>query len=228
MIVVVGSEKGGVGKTAIVTNLAVYFVSRGYSCTIIDTDVQGSSREWLRIRNAGGVKPFIPHKLEIANPIPELTHEDSIYDVVLVDIGAQNYQTMLQCMSIADLVLVPTTPDQLELASTIKVMRSLRELDPVHPSKKVPAWVVLNGITTSHNSPEEAETREFLEHYKLRAFDASLRYRRSWKMSRKLGQAVHEVKGRSRDAKAGHETAALFDEVVAKLPGLRRSGKPLE
>ncbi|HBW38253.1 MAG TPA: cobalamin biosynthesis protein CobQ, partial [Desulfosporosinus sp.] len=40
-IISVASQKGGVGKTATVTNMAVGLVSLGYKTAIIDMDAQG-------------------------------------------------------------------------------------------------------------------------------------------------------------------------------------------
>lgn len=40
-VICVASQKGGVGKTATVTNMAVGLVSLGYKTAIIDMDAQG-------------------------------------------------------------------------------------------------------------------------------------------------------------------------------------------
>jgi chromosome partitioning protein len=52
MIIVVGAEKGGVGKTLISTNIAALAASEGVEVCLMDTDPQGSATAWARIRRS--------------------------------------------------------------------------------------------------------------------------------------------------------------------------------
>lgn len=49
-VIVIANPKGGVGKSTLSTNLAGYFVNRGYTALLGDIDRQQSSRAWLGIR----------------------------------------------------------------------------------------------------------------------------------------------------------------------------------
>src|SRR3954469_24547543 len=51
-VVVVANPKGGVGKTTLATNVAVYFASKGHAVMLGDADRQQSSRLWLGLRPA--------------------------------------------------------------------------------------------------------------------------------------------------------------------------------
>ena len=212
MIIVVGAEKGGVGKTSIATNLAALAAGDGIDVLLLDTDVQGSSSAWVRIRNEENVTPQIALLTLPQNPLHELSKFAPRFDLIIVDIGAQNYNTMLHAAAVADLVLVPTGPDQFEVESTINVFGALRSLDVRHKSGKVPAYVVLNQLPTASKSREEASLRKFLAEEGLQVFDAALRHRTSWRTSRRGGLAVHELTGRENDAKASAEMRAIFNE----------------
>src|ERR1041384_5260209 len=48
---VVVNPKGGWGKTSVTTTLASYFAARGVPVTVMDYDPQGSSLNWLRLRD---------------------------------------------------------------------------------------------------------------------------------------------------------------------------------
>jgi chromosome partitioning protein len=212
MIIVVGAEKGGVGKTALATNLAALAVSENLEVLLLDTDTNGSSSAWVRIRNDEQVKPAITLLTVSQNPQNELKQLASKYDLIIVDVGANNYMTMLNSAKVADMVLVPTGPDQMEVESTLNTFAALREMDVKHKNGRVPAFVVLNQLPTNARSKEEAALREYLAESELPVFDSALRYRSSWRNSRRAGLAVHELKGRDADPKAAAEMRAIFAE----------------
>ena len=51
MIILIGGEKGGTGKTTIATNLAAMRVNAGHDILLVDTDKQGSASAWSDIRD---------------------------------------------------------------------------------------------------------------------------------------------------------------------------------
>lgn len=213
MIIVVGNDKGGVGKSAIATNLAAIGVSKKLDVLLLDTDPQGSSTSWNRIRNEEGVEPSISVVSVPENPLHELKQFAGKYHLIIVDVGANSYKTMLNAVKVADLVLVPTGPDQLELESTLSTLETLRGIDNLHKDGKVPSYVVLNQLSTNSRSKEEAALREFLEEVQVPVLNSALRHRTAWRNSRRGGLAVHELTGRETDHKASAEMHALFAEL---------------
>lgn len=222
MIVVVGAEKGGVGKTAIATNMAALAAREGIETILLDTDSQGSATAWVRIRNENRIQPAIALLTVHESPARELSTLAAKFELVIVDVGAQNYATMLQAATVADLVMVPTGPDQLEVESAQNVFEALRAIDPRHKRGRVPAFIVPNLLPTNTRSREEAALREFLTEIGLPTFDAGLRHRTAWRNSRRDGLAVHELSGRDACAKSAAEMRAVFDEAE------RRAGELLE
>lgn len=216
MIVVVGAEKGGVGKTSIATNMAGIAAKEDIDVLLLDTDPQGSSTGWVRIRNEEGVEPKIPVLTLSENPLNELASMAKKFELIIVDIGAQNYKTMVNACEIADLVLVPTGPDQFEVESAVGVFRLMDRIGNRHRNGRIPAHILLNRIPTNSKSKEEAALREYLASENLPVFDACLRDRSSWRNSRRAGLAVHELKGKEADHKAAAEMAAIFAEAEAK------------
>lgn len=225
MIIVVGNEKGGVAKTATATNLAVRAIEAGIDTLLIDTDSQGTSRAWCRIRNEMNQLPFIPLKTEIDSFKKELLHESTKYELLIVDIGAQNYKALTESAIQADLIIVPTGADQFEVESTIKVIRALRKLDDEHQDRHCPAWVLMNRTPNVRNSREEAALRECLLEAGVPVMDSVLRDRPVWRTSRREGRAVHEVRNRTQmlDPKAAAEAKQLFDEVMDKLAAVQQA-----
>lgn len=220
MIIVVGNEKGGVAKTATATNLAVRALEAGIETELIDTDNQGSSKAWCRIRTANEISPYVPLKTEMNDYKKDLLHESTKYQLLIVDIGAQDYPALVASALEADLVILPTGPDQFEVESTIKVVRNLQKLDREHRHKRVPVWVLMGRTPAVKNSREEAALRDVLTEYEIPLFKAVCPDRTVWRASRREGKAVHEVRNRNGhpvDPKAAAETKALFEEVMTKL-----------
>jgi len=59
------NPKGGSGKTTVATNLASYFAAKGLVTCLMDYDPQGSSLNWLQVRD-----PLAP-KIHAANGAPQ-------------------------------------------------------------------------------------------------------------------------------------------------------------
>src|SRR3989442_15939780 len=57
MIVLVGGEKGGVGKTTLAVNLAAMRARAGHDVLLVDADKQASANLWASIRDQEKVDP---------------------------------------------------------------------------------------------------------------------------------------------------------------------------
>ena len=55
MIISFVNEKGGVGKTTLVTNTAACLSQRGYKVCLVDTDKQQASTVWYNNREKGDI-----------------------------------------------------------------------------------------------------------------------------------------------------------------------------
>ena len=59
MIILIGGEKGGTGKTTLATSLAAVRAKEGNDVLLLDTDLQGSASKWIKIRDHFKVEPGI-------------------------------------------------------------------------------------------------------------------------------------------------------------------------
>ena len=122
--ILVTSQKGGVGKSTVSANLAAYLRRQGQSVTLIDFDTHGSSSTWLtRAPNVGitvqhhvlpldqgGNRPILDARLH-------LRRAASSSDVVLCDLTWTD-SIAGELMFEYDLVIVPTSVSEIELAAT--------------------------------------------------------------------------------------------------------------
>ena len=217
LIITVGAEKGGVSKTRLATHIAVLAASAGTDVVLLDTDRQGSATSWSRIRNEAGVTPAITVLSLPPNPLKELISLSSKYELIVVDIGAQNYRTMMECALVSDLVLVPCGADQQEVESAVKVFDDLKRNGSNHEKGEIPAHIVLTRVSPLSNATATAELRAMLKDERVPVFDAQLAYRTAWLATGKSGKAVHELKGKERSPKAVAEMNAIYEEILCRI-----------
>jgi chromosome partitioning protein len=217
MVITIGAEKGGVAKTRLATHIAALAAADGVDVVLLDTDKQGSATSWSRIRNEEGVTPAIPVLALPPNPARELANLSEKFTLVVVDIGAQNYRTMLECALLSDIVLVPCGADQQEVESTLSVFETLKAMGPRHEQGQIPAYVVLTRVSTTELSKATVELRDYFASEEIPVFASQIASRAAWLATGKTGRAVHELKGKDRSPKAISEMRAVYDEIIKRI-----------
>lgn len=126
--ILVTSQKGGVGKSTLSANLAAYLKCAGSNVTLLDFDTHGSSSSWLsrspsvgvdiqhRILplNQGSNRPFMDARLHLRRAAHK--SEVVICDLTWTDCIASDL------MFEYDLVIVPTSVSDIELAATAEFL----------------------------------------------------------------------------------------------------------
>src|ERR1700729_3849462 len=119
-IILIGGEKGGVGKSTITTNIAVEFSYRSARVIIIDADPQKTSINWVDRRNElierEGLK--YPKIIGISKEgnIKEVIKEFvSTYDIVVIDASGRDSQSLRTGLTIADKFFCPIRASQADL-----------------------------------------------------------------------------------------------------------------
>jgi chromosome partitioning protein len=121
------NSKGGSGKTTITTTLASYFAANGMPTAVMDYDPQGSSLNWLRVRD-----PLAP-KIHGANAAPQKVGLRSFGRVVpegtrqlIIDAPAGASGVALQDMlSRANCIVIPVQPSAIDIHATANFVRDL-------------------------------------------------------------------------------------------------------
>jgi len=145
----VANQKGGVGKSTVSANLAAYLRRQGQTVTMIDFDTHGSSSTWLtRAPNIGvvvqhhilpldqgGNRPILDARLHLRRAasstevvICDLTWTDSIAGELMFEF---------------DLVIVPTSVSEIELAATAGFLSRHRWVFDSAIHTPPPCWCAL-------------------------------------------------------------------------------------
>ncbi len=126
--IVVLNPKGGSGKTTIAVNLAAYFASLQQRPVLIDHDPQGSSARWVSRRDPARAKvhlisaherdPRVTRTFHL-HPPPDATH------VILDTAAALPNQGMIELTRLADKILVPVLPSDIDIHACSRCIRDL-------------------------------------------------------------------------------------------------------
>jgi len=212
MIVIMGGEKGGTGKTTLATNLAAMRVLRGRDVLLVDTDKQESSNYWAITRAQGeAASSRVVCAQKLGGSVLRLgTDPYKTYEDIIVDAGGRNSIELRATMTIADALFIPVQPSQFDLWTLARMNELVREARVVNP--KLRAVVLINRASTNPGVSETADTVKILRDYPNLAFTGIIiRDRIAYRKAASLGLSVIELE--PSDSKAIEEMHAFYREV---------------
>jgi chromosome partitioning protein len=180
------SQKGGSGKTTISLNLAIAATRNRKAVVVIDLDPQQSAARWSRLRQEDTPLILPGHGPNLSEMIKRA--QDGGADLVIIDTAPKSENAALAAARLADLVLIPCQPSNLDLdavADSVNIVRLA----------KTKAAFVLNNCRASSGLADDAA--EALREYGLPLAPVRLGGRVAFVRSLADGQGVleHEPKG---------------------------------
>ena len=209
MIISVTNLKGGVGKSTISQNLAVWFANHGKKVCILDTDMeQRTTMRWSGQRS--GDLPDIPvFGIETDQIIKTSSTQAEIYDIVIIDGTPQLGKTMMATIMASDLVFVPLTPSAFDLWSFENFLNKYKDVRDVKEVKGIPfqAYIILNKYTGKSNM--DKNVLEVIQDFGMKVLETTIGDRVAYREGPINGVGVIEMK----DKKASLEIDNLGHEV---------------
>lgn len=202
-IIAIAMQKGGVGKSTLARSLAVAASRDGLSVLILDMDAQQSVSQWAERREAD--MPVVVFATE--NELPKkLAQARGVADLVIIDTPPARSTEAPAAVEVADLVLIPTTPDIEPLEQMPRTLRLCRGF-----SRQAYAVITMANPTSL---AEVAHTREVIDTMGAETAPVVLHRRKIHRDASASGQTVQELDAKS---KAAEEVANLWAWVKAKL-----------
>ena len=116
MIVLIGGEKGGTGKTTIATNLAQMRAARGRDVLLVDTDKQESASAWAGLRAEEGIEPTITAVQKLGKNITrDLLDLAKRYDDLVIDAGGRDSFELRAALVAAEQIFIPVQASQFDV-----------------------------------------------------------------------------------------------------------------
>lgn len=156
-ILLVASNKGGVGKTTTIVNLSVAAAYDGANVGVIDFDAQHSFDFWaLKRRKLQGLPQVAVYwgRIEMYEALLARAYA-AAHDIIMIDTPpniAEHPESMNSLIELADFVLVPTLTGSFDLQAVGALLR-----DHLKPAKGNRVAFLLNRIAVRTNAFHSAQ-----------------------------------------------------------------------
>jgi len=193
--ILVGSTKGGVGKSMIATNLAAYHQSQleNKDILLIDTDIQGSTADWCYFRTGTGKEDIECIQLFGKKIITEIQSKKERYNDIIIDAGGTDSTELRSAMVIADKMITPIRASQFDV-STLETLDSLLEEVKATVNPDLQCFAVVNGLKNHPNIPEFGQAMEAVREFdNIEPIDFPIHDRIIYSRTGREGLGVHEM-----------------------------------
>jgi len=203
-VIAILNPKGGCGKTTLSTNLAQSLHERGKSVLVVDSDPQGSARDW-HASTEDNPLPLVA--LDRPNNMKTLSSISGSYDYVVIDGAAKLEDMMAAAIKAADMILIPVQPSPYDLWAASDLVDFIKARQEVTDGKPPASFVITRAIQGTKLGQEIGQA---LEEYDLSLFKNQIVQRQIYPQTAAEGKTVFNSS--NNDAIA--EMNNLTDEIL--------------
>lgn len=122
MIICVGGQKGGTGKSTTAVCLAAWLAGQGRDVLLVDANsAQGTASNWAERRSADESLPRLTCIEKSGNIYETIRDMAKKYDDVIIDSGGQDSKELRTALPTSHLLLTPTRPSQADIETLVYV-----------------------------------------------------------------------------------------------------------
>lgn len=202
------NQKGGSGKTTIATHLARAFQLDGADVLLVDSDPQGSARDWAAVQEDNPVTVVGIDRPTIDRDVKKVARTT---DYVVIDGAPQAADLAASAIKAADAILIPVQPSPYDVWATADLIDLIKQRIEITDGKLKAAFVVSRAITGTRIGGEVVEA---LAGYELPILDARITQRVIYPETAASGTTVMDSKPAGA---ASAEITALAAEIKNKL-----------
>lgn len=208
MITVVGSLKGGSGKSTVTFNLGVWLAMADVNVQLVDVDPQSTLTDVVDVRQEEGFDP----PLRVLDKRALSREQLRAADEILIDVGTADMDSMRLALSLCDRVIVPVQPSQADIWSSQRYIHLVHSVE-----REAPPEILgfINRGDTHHAVRETNEAAAALVSLPgIRFIKPRLSQRTVFRRSFSEGLAVFELESKG---KAAREFLALAAALYSNL-----------
>lgn len=207
IVIAVLNQKGGSGKTTIATNLAHALLQDVSKVLLVDSDPQGSARDWNEA-NGGSIVPVVG--LDRETLAKDLQAVWLGYDWIVIDGAPQIAKLSAAAVKVADLVIIPVQPSPYDIWACADLVDIIAARHEVADGKPKAAFVISRAIK---NTKLRGEVSTALTEYKLPIFKSGTTQRVAYPTTAAEGLTVLS----DPNSEAAKEIDALKKEIYEVL-----------
>jgi chromosome partitioning protein len=209
MIILIGSQKGGCGKSTTAVNICAELAGQGHDVVLVDADRQCTSANWAMDRDENPALAKVHCIQKYENIRETLLDLDKRYGYVIVDAAGRDSRELRTGMTAAHILVVPFRPSQPDLDTLPKMQEIITQAKDLNPD-----LAVYGLITMAPTNPvihEEEDARVCLQDYPaIKPLRTMIRDRKCYRDAMSDGLGVVEMD----NAKAKDEIKKLVAEIL--------------
>ncbi|GFO77815.1 chromosome partitioning protein [Bathymodiolus platifrons methanotrophic gill symbiont] len=210
MIILIGSQKGGCGKSTIATNMAATLAVDGKDVMLVDADKQASSSNWFLDRSENSDLPQVNSVQKYDDVRASILDLSKRYEYIVIDAAGRDSAELRTSMIVADILVMAIRPSQFDLDTVPKMQEIYTDAKMLNEKLKFKAVITMGPTNPIINEAEE--TQGFLENYPdIELLDTIIRERKVYRDAIKgIGMGVVEMN----NPKAKKEIQDFMSEVL--------------
>lgn len=207
-VIAVLNQKGGSGKTTIATHLARALQLDGADVLLVDSDPQGSARDWAAVKEDNPVTVVGIDRPTIDRDVKNVARK---VDYVVVDGAPQAADLAVSAIKAADFILIPVQPSPYDIWATADLVDLVKQRIEVTDGRLQAAFVVSRAIKGTRIG---GEVTEALAGYELPVMDTRVTQRVIYPGTAAGGTTVLDS---DPNGDAAREIRGLMAEIKEKL-----------
>lgn len=211
------NPKGGSGKTTLTINLARAFQQLGYRVLIVDSDPQGTARDWSLAGQENYPETEQTVVVGVDRPvlekeIPQISHA---FDIILIDGAAKLQEMTASSLKVVDAILIPVQTSLADIWSALDLVDIIKARQQVTDGRPLAAFLVSR---QTQNSRLAGDIDQALKQHELTTFKSRTTNRVVYMETLSAGTTVIDQEP---NGAAAQEIKEIRDELIGFL-GLRR------
>lgn len=206
-VISVLNQKGGAGKTTIATHLARAFGEEGARVLLIDSDPQGSARDWAAVNADNPVSVVGIDRPTIERDLKSL----ATVDYAIIDGAPQIHEMAVSAVKASHFVLIPVQPSPYDIWATAALVDLVKTRIEITDGALGAAFVLSRAIKNTNIGEEVASV---LADYGLPVLTSRITQRVIFPSSAARGSTVLDDET---NGPAAAEIRALRDELKSLL-----------
>ncbi|WP_298439048.1 division plane positioning ATPase MipZ [uncultured Ferrimonas sp.] len=211
MIVLIGGEKGGSGKSCLAQNLAVYLqVECRLGLMVVDCDPQRTTSKWIQSRNENSALTKINCVQMYGKIRDDLLSLNNHYECIIIDCGGQDSVALRAALSVANFALLPLRPKRRDLQTLEHVDDLISNSQMFNPNLES-AFVLTQCPSLPNQVKRILEARDVCQSWGYRVLKGLTYQRNIYDDSEEAGCSVLELEPKG---KAANELRQIFNELL--------------